>query len=473
MRLCLGDVVDATGARLVRGERATELASVGTDTRSLVPGELFLALRGPSFDGNRFARQAQERGARALLLRDEPEAGTTTSIPLALHPDPRRALIDLAAWHRARLDVPVIGITGSAGKTTTKEILTRLLRTRFSVVASPRSFNNAIGVPLTLLQAGAGTQALVVELGTNHPGEIAELCRIARPTAGIVTNVGHAHLDGLGSLAGVAREKAALFAAVPHTGFCVLNLDSRHADVLCAAARARTITLSVEGVGAEAGELNATELGFHPGGTTFRLGRRLVRSPLLGVHNVTNLLCALAACHGLGLELEELLPAVAQLAAAPHRLERAYSGGVEVIDDTYNANPESVRAALRVLCADPGASIGRRVLVLGDMLELGARAPELHHELGREAARAGIELLLLVGELTRATAAGALEEGMVAERVVHLGPYSGGAQDARASDEIVRALRPGDRVLFKASRAVGLETAVERVLAGAAIGKGA
>jgi UDP-N-acetylmuramoyl-tripeptide--D-alanyl-D-alanine ligase len=372
--------------------------------------------------------------------------------PIALHPEPRRALGDFAAWHRSRLGVPVVGITGSCGKTTTKNVLRELLSARLSVVASPSSFNNDVGVPHTLLAADESTEVLVVELGTNAFGEIASLCRIARPTAGILTNVGASHLEGLGSLEGVAREKGDLAAALPGDGFLVLNADCRFTPEVRSRTLARVLTFSVEGDG----ELDAREVEFHAAGTSFRLDGHEVTSPLLGTHNVQNLLAALAACRGLGLELVDVLPAVGRLAGGRGRMERVELGGITLYDDTYNANPESARAAVRVLSGLHG---GRRVLVLGDMLELGEFAAELHHAVGAEAARAGIDVLVLVGELTRATAAGALEEGLDPEALFHFDDA------AEAAARVPELLRAGDIVLAKASRRVGLESVVGAVRA--------
>ncbi len=446
------DILDCTGAALVRGDADRLLNGVSTDTRSLRPHQLFLALSGPNFDGNRFATEASRLGAGALLLRSAPNELLPTfpgDAALVVHPDPRRALADLASWHRSQLTIPVIGITGSCGKTTTKNILGQLLESRMRTVASPNSFNNEVGVPHTLLLADATTEALVLEIGTNHPGEIAGLCRIARPTGGIVTNVGASHLEGLGSVDGVAREKAELFASLPRDGFAVLNLDCRHAGVLRSATRARVVTVSVDGEG----EFNATRPLFHSGGTTFRLLGHEVTSPLLGIHNISNLVCALAACHGMGIEIASVLPAVSGLRGGSRRMERHDFGSILVFDDTYNANPESARAAVRVLGGMHGK--GRRVLVLGDMLELGPSGPELHHAIGREAATGGIDLLVLVGDLVKATAAGALEAGMSASRVVHLE-----STDA-AMHSIDALLCDGDIVLLKASRRAGLDRVVE------------
>ena len=459
----LRQVLDATGAQLVRGDERASVTGVSTDSRSLTRGQLFLALSGPSFDGNLFAAAASEQQAGALLLRVASEspgdpaeflarlAIADSEVPVAVHPNPRRALGDLAAWHRSRLSAPVVGVTGSCGKTTTKNMLRTLLAEQLETVASPSSFNNDIGVPHTLLLADAETEALIVELGTNAVGEIAGLCRIARPTGGIITNIGASHLEGLGSLEGVAREKGDLAAALPREGFLVLNADCRFAAQLSSGTAARVITFSVEG----GGDLNATQPVFHAGGTTFELDGVEITSPLLGTHNVQNLLAALAACRGLGLALEDVLPAVARLSGGRQRLERIELHGIVLYDDSYNSNPESARAAVRLLSGLHGHA--RRVLVLGDMLELGPFAAELHHALGAETAAGGVDHLVLVGDLVQATAAGALEAGLDEERLTHF------HDTEAAASALPGLLCPGDVVLVKGSRATRLERVVAAI----------
>ncbi len=420
-----------------------------------------MALRGPNFDGHGFTAQAVARGARALLLERRAEAvpglvrALPSSVAVAVHGDPRRALGELGAWYRSTLTATVLGITGSCGKTTTKNIVRELFTPFFPVVASPSSFNNDIGVPSTLCLASRATHLLAVELGTNHPGEIAALCRIARPDAGIITNVGASHLAGLGSLEGVAREKGELASALPLGGFLVLNAACRYRAEFEARTRARVVTFSVEGSGKEQGELDARALVFHSGGTTFRLGEHEVTSPLLGTHNVENLLAALAVGLGLGIPVAELLPLVPSISGAPSRLERIELGSLTLFDDSYNANPQSVRAAVRVLAGVQGCS--RRVLVLGDLLELGEDSAELHRKLGREAASAGIDALLGVGQLVEAALEGAREAGLE-ERA--LARFSTAAEAAAAVNEL---LRPGDAVLVKGSRAMGLEAVVQAI----------
>ena len=459
IRLGFDELLAATGAHAAgrtEGVGDLLLRGVSTDTRLLQPGELFVALTGPNHDGNRFAAQAVERGAGALLLaEDAPLPPGGLGVPVARVASPRRALGELGAWYRARLHADVIGITGSCGKTSTKNMLAALLAERLRTTASPASFNNDIGVPCSILGAPAQTEALVLELGTSAPGEIAALCAIAAPTAGILTGIGASHLAGLGCIEGVAEEKGALVEAVPAEGFVVLGASCRFTPLLRERARARTITFGLDGQG----DLTATDLCFHPWGTAFQLrgtyGEQEVHLPLLGQHMVQNLLACLAACQGLGLRLAEVLPAVARLGETRGRLARREAGGVLILDDTYNANPESVRAGLGVLAALPGRA--RRALVLGDMHELGPASNDLHAEVGAQIAGAGLDLFVTVGRRARAAAEGALAEGMDATRV-HAVPDLDAAQQV-----LLERVSSGDVLLIKASRAAGLEALVTRL----------
>jgi UDP-N-acetylmuramoyl-tripeptide--D-alanyl-D-alanine ligase len=464
-RISFQNILDSTGARMVHGDASKtdlEITEVSTDTRTLSENQFFLSLDGPSFDGNRFAQDALRAGASALLFRAGAAydlTGIGKDVLVCEHPNPRRALSDLGAWYRSTLKCPVLAITGSCGKTTTKNLIRDLVSASLRTVVSPSSFNNDIGVPHTIFLADEKTELLAIEMGSNHSGEIAALCRVARPTAGILTNVGASHLEGLGSLDGVAREKGDLAASLPREGFCVLNADCRFTPEVRSRTSARVITFSIEGhddAPGGKGDLDATDLFCHSGGTTFKLNGQEVTSPLLGTHNVQNLLAALAACVGLGLDLDTVLHSVSNIRGGRQRMERIELPGITVFDDSYNSNPESLRAAVRVLSGLHGFK--RRVLVLGDMLELGELAAELHHEVGREAAKAGIDRILLVGELARAAAAGALEGGLTAEAVLHVS----------STDEARRVIgglvTDGDVVLIKGSRRMRLEAVVNTLI---------
>lgn len=450
------DVIDATGARALTGGLDRLLSGVSTDSRSVAADQLFVALSGPNFDANEFAATAVSRGAGALLLRDGADDFSTArgeSVEIAVHPDPRRALGDLAAWVRSQLAARVVGVTGTCGKTTVKDLLGQLLSHFGRTVVSPSSYNNEVGVPLTIFAADATTKYLVCEMGTSAPGEIEALCRIARPEVGVVTNIGAGHLELLGSVEGVAEEKGSLPASLPAEGVAVLNADCPFVGRM----RNRTAARVIETGLGERADLRATEVEQGVSGTSFRLRGRTVRSPLLGEHNVRNLLSALAVVEALGHPLDEALEVVDQLEGSGRRMQRHELGEITLLDDSYNANPESVRAAMRVLEGFGGEG-RRRILVLGDMLELGELERELHHEVGMEAARAGLEMVVAVGELAMAVAAGALEGGLPGEAVLHF--ERAGAAAATLPDLV----RPGDVVLVKASRGVRLEQVVDTLL---------
>lgn len=458
-----GDLLASTGAMAVHPGRdeARELVGVSSDSRSVRRGQLYVSIAGANFDGDRFAREAFDSGAGALLLRDAKTADTLPEdAPVAVSDDTVRALGDLASWHRSRLDRPVLAITGSVGKTSTKDIAAALLAQAGPIAAAPKSFNNAIGVPHTLLLADASTVAIVLEIGTSAPGEIAALTRIARPNVGVITSIGHSHLERLGGVDGVAREKAQLGANLGPEDWLVIDAACEHSQLVRGMTRARVRTFGVE---REDADWNATDIEEDAGGVHFALavqdGRRFdVRVPLVGRHNAHNAAAAIAAVDALGFEPRELLGGLAELRAAPHRMSLVRTNrGVDLIDDTYNSNPDSARNAVRVLASRTRSE--RRVAVLGDMLELGARSSELHRQLGSEVADARIELLVCVGELGREIAAGARERGFDPDRIVTY------ADVGEAVTAVPALLRTDDIVLFKASRGLALERVVDAVVA--------
>jgi len=450
----------AAVARVTGGEvlsRGGAAATVTTDSRADCEGRLFVALRGPNHDGHRFCQDALRRGAAGLLIDRQCDA----TVVDRLHPaftvrvaDTGKALLDLAAEHRRRHRARVIGITGSCGKTSTKEWLGAVLAAAMPTVRSPASFNNQVGVPLTLFAIETRTRAAVVEIGTNAPGEIAQLTEVARPDVGIVTCVAPAHLEGLGSLEGVLREKAALPAGLPADGLCILNGDDASCRAMAELTRAKVQLTSVT----RQTDWFATDVRFHALGTTFLLqGERPVTLPRLGTHNVYNALAVIAAACHLGVAEEVVLRALAAVPSAARRLEPKCAAGVTIFDDTYNMNPQSARAALQAI-AGLGES-ARRLVVFGEMLELGAQSRQLHEELGAEVVRTRQDLLLCIGDGAGPIADGALAAGMSARKVHRLA-------DANAAFDLLQAeLRPGDRVLCKASRRVALDRLVDRLVA--------
>jgi len=447
---------------------------LSTDTRTLRPGEAFLALSGPRFDGHRFLGAAREAGAAALIVNTAsapPAEGAGNAPPILAVPDTRAALTDLATGHRqalAEAGTVVIAITGSNGKTSTRRLLATGLATLGPVTESPASFNNAIGVPLTLLAASPGDRFVVAEAGTSHPGEIARLGRLLAPDAAILTTLGAAHIGAFGSLEAIAAEKASLLEHVRPGGLAVVPGDgaagARLAPHLGALSPALELIRFGRSAACPARLLHAES---HPGRTTMRLrldgapGEHALTLPFTGLHHAQNALAALACACRLGGDPARLARALALAAPPPGRLTRHVpgpGGPAAVLDDTYNASPESLAAALEGLAGERPRPGGRRVLVLGDMLELGESAEAFHREAARAVAAAGVDRFIGIGPLATVTAA-ALEDPSGRPSV-----SSFPEADEAAIAGAVAATGEGDLVLVKASRGMRLERVVERLL---------
>ena len=380
-----------------------QFCGVSTDSRTVGAGELFIALRGDKFDGHGFVASARERGAAAAVV-DVDGAATLgdAGLPLIVVADTRLALGELAANWRARFTLPVIGVTGSNGKTTNKEMITSILKAAFgddAVLATPGNLNNDIGLPLTLLQLGAEHRAAVVEMGMNHPGEIAYLARIGRPTVALVTNAQRAHLEGMGTLDMIAAEKGSIFSGLDADGVAVFNaLDpwaplwreqSAHCRRVCFALDAPA------GVGAEVTGHCQTHGLENRVAIEVKEGQIEVSLALPGAHNARNALGAAATALAAGIALESVRAGLTAFRGIKGRLQRrAGLHGAMVLDDTYNANPDSVRAGIDVLAA----TVGRKILVLGDMGEIGEMTGQFHDEVGGYAKSQGVDRLLAFGE---------------------------------------------------------------------------
>ncbi|MDH4229888.1 MAG: UDP-N-acetylmuramoyl-tripeptide--D-alanyl-D-alanine ligase [Nitrospirota bacterium] len=440
------------GGKLIAGSpeaRVTARAGVTIDSRGVAPGGLFVAVQGTR-DGHDFVPDAVAAGAAAVLVSRPLPASATGSAAVIRADDTVAALQNLAREWRRRFSVPVAAITGSVGKTTTKEMLRAILSTDGHPHVTAGNLNNHLGLPLTLLGLRPEHDACVVELGINHAGEMDLLTGIALPTLGLVTAVGEAHLEGLGDRTGVAREKGRLFAAVARDGVTVINLDD--ALVRDEAARhhpARRITYSATGVsGADVeARLEAAAQGpwltLRIAGDEHSLGFFSAAA-----HQACNAAAATAMAHAMGVKPARIAAGLAAFTPPPMRGgERETPAGVRVIDDTYNANPASMLAAVRALVAHSG--FGRRIAVLGDMLELGARGEELHRELGREVARLAPDRLICTGPLSRHMAEGA--NALADVRI---------AADAPAAARHLDDLQAGDVVLVKGSRGMRMEQVV-------------
>jgi len=427
------------------------VAGISIDTRTIARGEMFVAVRGAR-DGHAFVGEAFVTGAAAALVEREDVAAEQRQMgrPVIRVDDARRALARIARRHRDALGLTVVGVTGSVGKTTTKEMLRLVLGA--GTVVSPASFNNDLGVPLTLLRAGRHDRVCVVEIGTSAPGEIAALAEIARPDIGVVLNVAEAHLEKLGDLDGVAREKFALVVSLGPEGCAVLNHDDPRTREMMR--RAPGFVLGF-GTTPEA-DVYGDPIHVGRGVVSFQLFRKTrVRLHAFGRHLVSNALAAAAVGLWLGRHPCEIAQRLAAFRPAPMRMAVERCGGARLVLDAYNANPRSTVAALRELAQLPGAS--RRIAVLGDMLELGRHAADCHERIGRFAAGLGLDALWAVGPLSEVTARAARAGGM---REVHWAP-----DVESAAARIPFRPRARDAILFKASRAMRLERLFQEVKA--------
>ncbi|MBZ5583409.1 MAG: UDP-N-acetylmuramoyl-tripeptide--D-alanyl-D-alanine ligase [Acidobacteriia bacterium] len=421
------------------------------DTRTQNAGDVYFALRGSSRDGHDYLKQAVEKGAAAVVVERSPD-GQLGDLPRLTVPDTLRALQDLGAWARREWGGQVIGVTGSAGKTTTKDAIAHLLGVEFAAGKTVGNFNNHVGVPLSILRLPDHCRAAVLEMGMNHAGEIRDLAAIARPGVGVVTNVGYAHVEFFDSIEGVAAAKRELIEALPRDGVAVLNADDARVLRFRETHPGRSVTFGFsEGAGVRGENVELRE-----DGARFRALGVDFETSLTGRHAVLNLLAAVAVARVFGIAPERLREPVRSFSAGKMRGERMERDGVVIWNDCYNSNPEAAQSMIDVLRATPAA---RRIAVLGEMLELGRAAGELHRRVGRYAAEQGIDLLIGVRGNARAMVDGALEEGI---------PKSGARffEDAAEAGEFARSnARPGDAILFKASRGVKIERALERFLA--------
>jgi len=428
------------------------LVGVSTDTRALAPGELFVAIKGERFDASRFVGEAFAAGAAGAVVQAEAVAHCEGQGPLVVVDDSRLALGRLAAWWRRRFDLPIIAVTGSNGKTTVKDMIAVVLRSacghRDAVLATEGNLNNDIGMPLTLLKLRAGHRYAAIEMGMNHAGEIRYLSGLARPRVALVTNAGSAHIGLLGSLEGIARAKGEIYEGLDDIGIAIVNADDAFAPLWRQQnAKRRVVDFALDAPAAVTGRYTGHALGSDIVITTPR-GRCELRLDVPGEHNVRNAVAAAAAAFSVGVPESAVAAGLGAFRGPSGRLQRSEgANGATVIDDTYNANPESTRAAIAVLASMPG----KRVLVLGDMGELGEASQQAHVEAGAAARAAGLERLWTLGEASAAAARA-------------FGPA---ARHFDSIEELIAALRPelgpDTAVLVKGSRFMRMERVVEAI----------
>jgi UDP-N-acetylmuramoyl-tripeptide--D-alanyl-D-alanine ligase len=450
-------VAEAVGGLIRAGDRDGEIGSIVTDTRTLQPGDFFIALRGGRFDAHEFVGEAFQKGAIGAIV-ERGFAGTRQGIIEV--DDTTRALQDLAHAVRKASGTRVVAITGSAGKTTTKEAIAEFLSGRFRVVKNKGNLNNHIGLPLSLLQLRERPDVAVMELGMNHAGEISTLVAIAEPETRVWTNVGDAHIGFFPSPEAIADAKAEILERADRTHVLVCNADDPRVMHRAARFAGRTITFGTS-AGATVRGGDAQDLGIDGmrARVTTPAGDRVVETPLLGRGNLANVLAATAVALEFGVPLDDIVAAAARLKAADRRgAVRRLRSGIVLIDDSYNSSPSALAAALDVVGRE--TRVSRKVAVLGEMLELGEHSLALHRASGKAAAAAGLRLLFAIGgPPARALADAAIEAGMAASAVRYME-----RSDAAAHD-ITAAIKAGDLVLVKGSRGTRTDIIADHIAA--------
>jgi UDP-N-acetylmuramoyl-tripeptide--D-alanyl-D-alanine ligase len=416
------------------------------DSRTVAPGDLFFALRGPNHDGNAFVDEVLRKGAVAAIANDVQPG------PVLVVPDTLEALQSTAVWALKQWGGEVIGVTGSAGKTSTKDVIATMLARSMPVGKTIGNLNNHVGVPLSILRLPSQARAAVLEMGMNHAGEIRALCAIARPRIGVVTNVGYAHMEAFDSIQGVAAAKRELIESLPPDGIAVLNADDPLVSRFREVHRGRSITFGID----READIRATEVQLTDHGVSFKVEGVQFESALIGRHSVSNILAGLTVAALYGIRPSELTEVVKDLAAPPMRGRRLVHNEVVILDDCYNSNPDAARAMIDVLRETPAK---RRIAVLGEMLELGRWAESLHRDVGIYVANCGIDVLVGIRGEARYLVDAAREAGQAVDAAFFF-------PDTTAAGDYLRQIAlPGDVILFKGSRGTHVEQALERFLA--------
>lgn len=463
-RYTVEELQRALGGRYLNGEPVGEAVGVSIDTRTLKPGQLFVALRGENHDGHAFLREALEGGASGavvddkasleVLRQEDRRVDVRRGAFIFLVEDTLKALQNLAAFNRSRFPVPLVAVTGSNGKTTVKEMTASCLSTVFRTLKNEASLNNHIGLPLTLAHLDSTHQVACTEIGMNHPGEIAALAALARPVVGVVNNVGSAHLEFMKTLEGVQAAKGELIEALPPEGTAVLNADDPLSLALSFRAPGRVVTFGLRGE-AEVTAEGLEDLGLD--GVRFTLvaggDGAPVSLPASGEHNVMNALAAAAAAYVMEVPAASIAQGLEQVVLPKMRMERGTADGWIIINDAYNANPDSTRAALKTFVKLKGSAPG--AFCFGEMRELGDAAPRAHADMGRLAATLGLEVLVTVGDMAAEAAKAAEEGGISSERIARCADHS------EAAEALRRMVPEGGWILIKGSRGSTMERVVE------------
>ena len=455
--LKVSDILKATGGKLIQGNSELLINGISTDTRSIKQGEIFFALEGENYDGHKFVEQAIHNGAAGAVISSGKKSAYSfhnefKKCALLEVADTLRALGDLAKFYRNSLPTSFIAVTGSNGKTTTKDMAYHVLRNFKSVSRSRKSFNNLIGVPLTIFETETAHDFCIVEMGTNAPGEIKRLSEIIFPDFTILTNISNAHLEGLENIEGVASAKSEFIENMAEDGTLITNADDDWCNQIADRFNGKVISFGFN----QSADIKASNVKRNDSGFVFTVNDSLtVNLPVFGKHNICNALAVIAMCDTVGVGIEVICDKFMDFKLPPMRMEKQICGGIVVVNDGYNSNPSSISSALDEF--SQWMTSGRKVLICGDMLELGNYAERLHKEVGAKVADANIDVLWTVGPLSRFVAEEAIANGMPRENIL----------SCETSEEmcsfVASQLKKDDTVLIKGSRRMKLECVLRQI----------
>jgi UDP-N-acetylmuramoyl-tripeptide--D-alanyl-D-alanine ligase len=451
IKLDLNQLLSITSGNLLAPGNGREILGVSIDSRTIQPKNLFIALKGENKDGHDFILEAVKKGASAVLL-EKPEGVLEKifGVHLISVADTKKSIQDISQWYRKLFEVKVVAITGSNGKTTTKDMSAEVLSAKFKVLKSKKSYNNQIGVPLTILDLENDTDFLIAELGMNQPGEIAILSKIVSPQIGVITNIGPAHLESMKNLETIAQEKFSLIENMAMKGTAILNADDQFSFERIKTEKRKVLSFGIK----NKADFQGSKIRISSDGkVSFSINDRIeIKLKLLGRHNVYNALAAFAIGKSVGLEDEKIKQKLQNFSPAEFRMELLEIKGIRIINDSYNANPASMQNALLTL--KEMKTKGKKIAVLGDMLELGKESQIFHQKMGEEIFKLKINVLVCVGELVKSIAEGAKRKGLDSSKVFSF------KTNEQASSFLLEFLKEGDLVLVKGSRKMKLEEVV-------------